>query len=756
MALRLAVSLLLVGILNAPLNAAQRLNLIDALNVLRGQGFEIVWSNDLVSNALSIDVARVDFDSVAAALPALGLRFEHSGDVWLVTRAEAQSGPVPQGRDAKTDVGATPLETVIVTGSRHHVPAGVDAAHDTISAEDMRVTPALAGDAMRISTRLPGMSSVGISAKPLVRGGVGDETLIVMDGVELLDPFHLADFQNIFSSIDDRTVESVDVYTGGFPARYGNRMSGVMDIAIEPATPARTELGISLFSVFANTRGSSADGATSWLASARRGNLELLVDWLDRSLGSPKYDDVFARVGRRVSDHTTVYLGVHTSRDNISLSDNEEHATSDIDTTYLWARLDSQLSEAWSNSSVFSYVTSDRDRTESNGEPDVAVGFLDYSQEVRKYTLRSDFHYQAGDLVMELGGQADYSRSTYNSQASIERGPVAPVLGNSPTAAWDIDVAPSGWSGGAYWSADIALGDSFSVQPGLRWDFQDYFDSGLDAYLSPRLGLRYAPSERLTARLAVGRYYQPEGIHEMKAVDGVDHFYSPQHADHVVLGVEWTPSDRVGVRGEAYYKDYEKTRPRFENVFNTFVLLPQLEPDRVQISPNRARVEGVDLQGRLDLSEAVSALVRGSWMNADDRIDGEWVPRKWSQHYTLQGMVVWQRDSWSASAALTWHSGWRTTALPPVVPVGAVLPLESVLNHDVLPNYVSLDLSLRKSWQLGRTTIMLLADVTNAFDHDNAAGIDYVSNETASSVVLKPDREQLLPWVPSIGVTVAF
>ena len=44
----------------------------------------------------------------------------------------------------------------------------------------------------------------------------------------LFDPFHVRDYQNIFSAIDSRAIDGVEVYTGGFPVRFGDRMSGVV------------------------------------------------------------------------------------------------------------------------------------------------------------------------------------------------------------------------------------------------------------------------------------------------------------------------------------------------------------------------------------------------------------------------------------------------------------------------------------------------------------------------------------------------
>src|SRR4030095_12845981 len=138
------------------------------------------------------------------------------------------------------------------------------------------------------------------------------------------------------------------------------------------------------------------------------------------------------------------------------------------------------------------------------------------------------------------------------------------------------------------------------------WDFQDYYAGGMEDYVSPRLGLRYQLTDATTLRATVGRYYQPEGIQEMKVTDGVDHFFAPQSAEHLIGSVDWDGNNGLRLRAEGYYKTYEPTRTRFENLFNTFVLLPELEPDRVALNPSRARVEGVDLQARLDISPTLS------------------------------------------------------------------------------------------------------------------------------------------------------
>ena len=62
--------------------------------------------------------------------------------------------------------------------------------------------------------------------------------LVRYDGITLLDPFHLKNFQSLISAIDPAGIERIEVFSGGFPVRYGTRSGGVIDI-----TPPVTRLG---------------------------------------------------------------------------------------------------------------------------------------------------------------------------------------------------------------------------------------------------------------------------------------------------------------------------------------------------------------------------------------------------------------------------------------------------------------------------------------------------------------------------------
>ncbi|MDH3641822.1 MAG: TonB-dependent receptor [Gammaproteobacteria bacterium] len=760
----LCVAVVFTACVDIALAAAPfRVPLADALVQLQDQGHRIVFSTDLVAADLVVEVAAVTLPNVRRALPGVGLKLEEADGYWLVTRAVAVEPSLePPDRGSIAD---DLVETIIVTGTRHRVPQrSVSGSATTMLAEELSVVPVLAGDAMRITNRLPGVSSVGVSARPRVRGGLQDELLIMVDGVELLEAFHLADFQSVFSTIDDRTVDAIDVYTGGFPARYGNRMSGVMEVStLKQADKPGTEIGISVFSLFANRRGSIGKD-TDYLVSARRGNLDLVTKQVNSKVGTPRYHDAYARLSHRISDDARLFGGIFYTRDDVSLkedaddADGGKTADSDIDSRYLWSRLDLQHTPALSSATVFTYTGSKRDKNQVSPDDDEdSQGFLDYNQKTRKYSLRTDLSYRFGEQLMEFGWQAEYARSEYDATAIISHGDLGEIFGGEEQFAFDIHTDPKGWTGGAYWSGEFALSERWVLQPGIRWDFQDYDPVTSSDHISPRLGIKFSPSPAVTFRVDAGRFHQPQGIHELQVSDGVAQFFRPQRSDHFIAGIEWVGLPEWEVRAEVYEKQYRHPRRRFENLFNPFVMVPELEPDRVGFSPDKARAKGADLEIRRYIGERFTGVVRYSYMDAEDRIGASWVPRRWSQRHTVNAIASWEADNYVLAAAVTWHTGWRSSRPPPSLGEDETLAIPDVLNNFELPAYLSFDVSLSRTWQRGRSSITLFADVTNVINRDNLAGIDYDLDEDEDGTFLfTPDEETLMPIVPSIGVLIAF
>jgi hypothetical protein len=738
--------------------AGTRVRLDDALDQLRAQGVSIVYSTALAPADLYVEVDAMTLDAVRNALPTVGLKLEARDGGWLLVkgpRVAAQGQPIDAAGD-KQSGDASRIETIIVTGTRHRFATiGAEPAN-VLSGEELDRVPALGGDSLRSANLLPGMSSMGVSVRPRIRGGLEDELLVLLDGVEILDPYHFANYQNLFSAIDGRTIDDVDVYSGGFPARYGNRMSGVMEIdTLEQRDKPIAEVGLSMYSVFANARNPDPHSDTTWLASARYGASDQLIQRLGLQSGRPYFSDALFRVGHAFDPDAKLYFGGLVVSEDISLNDDQQRATWKADSTYLWSRFDGRIDDRITSSTVVSYVSSrNQMRDTSSPVPAAAAGILNDSRDTARVALRSDFAVATGQARQEFGVQADWTRTNYDSHALIDRGPLGVLFDGQAVSAHDIGTTLDGVSGGFYWSGDFPVGANLSLQPGVRWDFQTA--QGYAGQVSPRFGIKWLPVDDLTLRFDAGRYYQPDGVSEMDTADGIDHLYKPQRADHYIASALWHWSAGAQLRIDAYEKQYERTTPRFENVFDPFVLLPQVATDRVEIASARARAHGVDLEFQQTMTERTSAIARYSYMDADDEVGGRWVPRRWSQRETVTGIVMWKSDALSASAALTWHSGWRTTAPPASVPIGATIPIEDVLNNRHLNDYFSVDLGFSASHPVWRSTVTVFANVTNSLDRQNPVGIDYAVDETGGTVQFSPDHTSLLPIVPWVGIVIAF
>lgn len=166
----------------------------------------------------------------------------------------------------------------------------------------------------------------------------------MFDGVELVDPFHLKDYQSIFSTFNPQTIQNIEYFTGGFPARYGNRMSGVLDIATqESISSPGGELGLSVFSTSVLGYGYVAGG--DWLASVRRGNLDVILNVVNPGLGDPSYHDAYFRYGWESDSIGRFEFNGLQFSDDIKFVQELMTANSDVTNNYVWFTWEKEWSQ---------------------------------------------------------------------------------------------------------------------------------------------------------------------------------------------------------------------------------------------------------------------------------------------------------------------------------------------------------------------------------------------------------------------------
>lgn len=656
------------------------------------------------------------------------------------------------------DAARTQTEEVVVQASRYSLHSGSSVEKTLLTHEDLQNLPSLGEEPLRAVQRLPGVAGNGFSSLGSVRGGEPNETAIVLDGLRLYEPFHLKNFMSPISLLDARLIQSMQVYAGGFPVVRGDRMSAIIDATtVDPSQPRYYEAGLSLFHANALASAEFDEGRGRGLFSIRRSNLGDLAGLGERDFGKPEYLDGFAKLDYRLGDATRLSVDLLASNDRIVAIRNSdaERATAEYSNTYLWGALEHDWSAGAQSRVILSYTDVNNERDGRIDEPGRRSGLVRDHRNFSVLGLRADHEFDAWGFEHRAGLEVRrlWARYDYRSDVRFEAGfpfPDSPAQHTQRAAS----PTPDGFESGAWWDSRIDLGDQWTVQAGVRVDTQTYDGSGDHEQIAPRLNVLYALNEATRVRATWGRFYQARGINELQVEDGVEQFYGAQHADHLILSIERALRHGLDLRVEAYRKDYREINPRFENLFNPLVLLPETEFDRVMIAPDSARAEGVEVLLRWESQGPWRAWLGYTWSQVRDSIDGEQAPRSWDQRHALSAGVGWASGPWSATVVDSFRTGWPITKLSLIETAGGGLqPAFGRRNAERLGNYNSLDLRVTRTYALARGALDVFLEATNLLSQENECCIEYtVTRAPDGAPVIEEEVDRWLPLVPSIGV----
>jgi len=736
--------------------------LAEVLQDLGDQGLHLVYSSETVPASLRVarepagDTPRAILDEVLAPH---GLRAKRAGaDTYAIVRAKSPTHAPGPGASGGTT--AAPLEEIVIAASRYSLSADTPDAHTLFTQDQIEALPRLADDSLKAVHRLPGAASNGLSGLANLRGGEGNETLIVFDGLPLYEPFHLRLLLSPASVLDPRVVSRLDVHAGGFTAQYGDRMSAVIEAtSVRPAADAYYELGASLFHLSALASHRFGDGKGQWLAAGRRSNLDEVADIVDSEIGEPSYSDAFGRVDYAFSENTRASLHVLLADDRAEVqnTDETEFADANYRNSYVWATLEHEFSPDVGGSAIVSYTDVASERDGEVIEPGRRTGTVDDERHYDVLGLKLDGTWRMPRWLHQFGIEyrslaADYD---YASEVRFEAGypwPDSPAQETARAA----ELAPSGSHVAAYVSSRVMVTDRLAAELGLRWDEQSY-GADADDQWGPRINLAWAAGEATRLRASWGRYQQFQGINELQVEDGITEFLPAQRADHWILGIERDLPEGFGLRVEAYRKEYDSLKPRYESLFDPLSLVPELRWDRVRIAPDSARAQGVETLLTRRSGDPWNGWLSYTWSRVTDDEDGVETRRSWDQTHSVGAGLTWTSGPWIATLAAAYHTGWPTT---PVSVAYAGTPQAAIVvgrrNSIRYDDYSSVDLRVSRSFELRRGDLDVFAEVTNAFNQRNACCTDYSYAYPGGQLVLEREYRHWLPLVPSVGVLWRF
>lgn len=736
-----------------------------ALQTLERPGLSIIYSSALVPPSLKVTVTPQAHEPTELAREilaphSLGLHAVAPG-LYAVVRVNIPQQTEPLvatpsrlTRPPARDPDPPPMSDVVVEGTRETGEGPDVATAQLLDRAQISAQPGLRDDAFRSAARVPGITMNGLSAAPHVRGGGEDEVLALLDGFPIRQPYHLSGYQSVFSVIDPQLLSSMEVFTGGFPARFGGRMSGVFDMRLPDRYGASTRgLGMSFFN--ASARGSDviagADG-WDWLGMGRVGTLGLVLDALAPRVAEPSYGDFVGRLRWLSSADSEIALYVLGARDSLDIDNQSrtEHARLDSRSLYTWLRGErhwddgSQLTVWLGNTSLTS------SRVGEANDPLISMGRLYDARDTSIWDVRARYATPIGlTQELQIGGEWSAGSASYDYDSHVEFTPAVAALFDKPLTLSNRFLAhPHVQQLHFFASHRWDVTPTVTTEMGFRVERDSGFGLDPATMLDPRLAVKWAFRPDTQLRVQWGRFHQSDEVSELRVQDGMTAFDRPQRSDHFILGLDHQLANGIALRAEAFSKRQLDPRVRFENLFDRLAILPELEPDHVRVAPDSSALRGVELSAERR-GHPFSWWASYTWAEALDDIDAVEVPRSWDQRNAVTLGTSYQRGRWDAALVGTAHSGWPITDLV-ATPDGVQLGARS---GDRVRTYFSVDMRVRYHWFLERSDLAVAFELSNALDRNNSCCRELTARSNPDGTTSFGTRQvDALPLIPSLSV----
>lgn len=226
------------------------------------------------------------------------------------------------------------LNEVVVQASNNLAPDITKIGTVNVSIQKIKELPALLGevDVLKTLSLLPGVQSGNEGSSGIyVRGGGPDQNLILLDNVPVYNASHLFGFFSVFNA---DAINHVELIKGGFPARYGGRLSSVIDISMKDGNNRKVkgEGSIGIISSKFSLEGPIQKDKSSFIISARRTYADLIArPFMKKNRVSGYYFyDVNAKINHAINNKNRVYLSFYGGNDKVYSKDKTTTSVNDF------------------------------------------------------------------------------------------------------------------------------------------------------------------------------------------------------------------------------------------------------------------------------------------------------------------------------------------------------------------------------------------------------------------------------------------
>jgi TonB-dependent receptor-like protein len=611
-------------------------------------------------------------------------------------------------------------------------------------------------DVVRVVQLLPGVVSRNDFNTGLnVRGGEADQNLVLLDGHPIYNPFHLG---GLFSTFMDATVGGIQLMTGAFPARYGGRLSSVLDVrSAEDLRPGvHVSADISALAATGRLSGSLGGGRGTWSVATRRTYADAAQAIFTNKVFPYHFRDFHSRATYALRGNVRLAITAYAGKDVLN-ANFAEYASDSLPSR----AAQGQWKFNWGNRVLG--IAASKDFSES-------------------LTLEQRISTSSFSTLLNLGDGALAQRSAVSdlrfSGTLLARGAAHDrslgyelathrlryASGSSQTGTTEFDFVQRPLSA-AFWIDDLwRISPKWLVEGGLRAEAL----TGRDwAALSPRVSLKYFATPNFALTAAAGRATQwmhsLVGDGPMRYFDiwiASDSFTPVATAWHWVAGAERRMRNGTSLQLEGYVKRYDRVMEA------NWSEDPQRRGD--EVFPAEGLSYGLDMFAKWQRRTGAAGWIAYSYgLSSRSRGRERWAPGHDRRH-DLEVVATWHLTKYRLGARFGYATGTPYTPIEGEIARRVYDPsqdhwgtgdpriwIESLggpRNSARFPATHRLDLDASREFLFRGATVAPYLSVVNAYNAKNV--FIYLYRYSTDN----PTRRAIsqFPVIPSLGVRVAF
>jgi len=665
-----------------------------------------------------------------------------------------------------------------------------------LSAKTIKNLPMLLGevDVLKALQLLPGVKGGNEGTSGIyVRGGGPDQNLILLDGVPVYNATHLFGF---FSVFNPDAIQSVKLITGGFPARYGGRLSSVLDIRMRDGNNKKfsAEGSVGIISSKLTLEGPIIKDKTSFIVSGRRTYIDVLAQPFIKlmSRGSNGninagyyFYDLNAKINHKFSDKSHLFLSAYSGSDKAYFKTVNK---GDIQGGTYQSETDAGL--GWGNLTAavrWNYVITPKlfsNTTLTYSRYNFVTSAL--SQQKNNDTLSNKYQYIYDSGITDWAGKIDFEylpdpnhtiRFGYNQIYHTFK-PGVSVLSLKGENNIGIDTTFGNKNIYAHEGA-LFVEDDWNISTRLKANIGLHFSGfkvrdSVYTSLQPRISARFLVNEKISIKAAFTMMSQYIHLLTNSTIGLPTDLWlpatekiKPERATQYAMGVVYEVSDGIEISMEGYYKSMKNLIEYKEGA--SFFSFTNDWQDKIEIGEGRAY--GVEILARKQIGKTsgwIGYTLSWSERKFENISFGEWFPYRYDRRHDIS-FVLNQKISDHIDLGVTWVYGTGNAVTLPLEKYASLLSMISKYqnfngieafdkrNSYRMPAYHRLDLGInfRKETKWGERTWSFGA--YNVYNRKNPFYLqfaqDYQRNGTFKTVL---KQYSLFPIIPSISYSFKF